>query len=1229
MKKTILLFLLLYVTLAFSQNEANIWYFGRNAGIDFSSGDPVALTNGQLNTFEGASTISDKDGNLLFYSDGSTVWDRNHNIMPNGTGLLGDSSSSQSAIIIPNPTNDNIYYLFTVDAEEGDGNGFRYSIVDLTLNGGNGDITSKNTLLVSSATEKTTAVVGKDCETLWVITADDDDFYAFEVSSTGINTSPIISPIGFNLIFSNRGYLKLSPDGTKLVLASSESGSFIYNFDANTGIITNGRQLDLNSNKGYGVEFSISGNKLYIATGNDAPIAGLQARLYQFDVSNPDITTINNSRGTPFYTYEGTRGALQLGPNGKIYYAINELPQLGVINFPENDKNNINYVHNGVDLNGRNSSQGLPPFVQSYFLPTTILNADTDVVISDGKQFFCAGRDYRLKAGRITPSATYTWEKDGNIIGTDSILVTNDINFGPGIYNLTIELNNACNTVLTSDADIEFVAAPTVTPVPIFELCDTDANPTDNQTTFDLTTQEAALTNNATNVSVDFFAQSDTSFTNPLTKNNYINTTNPETLVVRVSVNSSNNSNCSSIGSITLQVTNSGITDNNFSDIYVCELDANANNSNATNSQGTGNSVYDFTQKINEIINLNPTINLTTHNISFHRTQTDADNNTNAIIAPYNDDFFINNATIYIRVHPLTDINCYSVTTIQFFVDPLPIPLGNTTPLSLCTSGNPPSESILLNADTGNASDTYQWYLNNTLIPNATQANYTATQEGIYKVEAFRSNTQIPNTCPGFNTFTVIRNVVATVPNFELCDADNDTTDQQTSFDLTTQENALTNNNANASVDFFLESDTNFTNPLSKNNHINSINPENLVVRVNFDPINNPNCYSFGSITLSVLNAGVTNTNITDVYVCETDLNANNSNATNSQGSGEGFYDFSKKVDEIISLNPTISNTTHRISFYRDLNDANNQSNQITTPYSNELFTNNADIFVRIDANNSVNCPTIIPFKVFVTPLPIPQGNPNPVLLCLNLENDIAATVNLDASTGNTSDSYQWYKNETIIPNATNAIYQATEAGTYKVEAYTNNSLTENACVGYNTFTVITSSKALIVDIKAIDNTIDNNSITILVEGEGNYEFSLNDNNDFNNGVNNFSYSFYNLPIGIYTITVRDSNGCGVTISDEIPIIFFQKHCTPNEDNIYDTWKIQGVNNDFFQSVVVNIYDRYGKRVAQIPSKTHQGWNGVYNGVRLPSNDYWYHAILIDKNGKKRTKKSHFALLRR
>ncbi len=119
MKKFHLLLLLFFALKSFSQKEANIWYFGEKAGLDFNTNPPTALTNGEINTFEGCSSFSDEDGNLLFYSDGITVWDKNHDEMKYEDGsfandLKGNPSSTQSGMIIPKPGSTSIYYLFTV-----------------------------------------------------------------------------------------------------------------------------------------------------------------------------------------------------------------------------------------------------------------------------------------------------------------------------------------------------------------------------------------------------------------------------------------------------------------------------------------------------------------------------------------------------------------------------------------------------------------------------------------------------------------------------------------------------------------------------------------------------------------------------------------------------------------------------------------------------------------------------------------------------------------------------------------------------------------------------------------------------------------------------------------------------------------------------------------------------------------------------------------------------------
>lgn len=71
---------------ALTQNEANHWYFGNNAGMNFKFGTPSGTSNALVTT-KGTTALSDSLGNLNFYSDGVSVWDKNGVVMPNGSGL--------------------------------------------------------------------------------------------------------------------------------------------------------------------------------------------------------------------------------------------------------------------------------------------------------------------------------------------------------------------------------------------------------------------------------------------------------------------------------------------------------------------------------------------------------------------------------------------------------------------------------------------------------------------------------------------------------------------------------------------------------------------------------------------------------------------------------------------------------------------------------------------------------------------------------------------------------------------------------------------------------------------------------------------------------------------------------------------------------------------------------------------------------------------------------------
>src|SRR5688572_26649124 len=153
------IFLVIFSFQCFAQKENNNWYFGKNAGITFNNGNPVALPANAMHAYEGTISVSDSAGNLLFYSDGITIWNRNHVPLQNGTSLMGHGSATQSVLAVPAPGSKTIYYIFTVDAmENGLQNGLRFSILDMTLDGGMGGIRNSNILLEKPVTEKLIAI---------------------------------------------------------------------------------------------------------------------------------------------------------------------------------------------------------------------------------------------------------------------------------------------------------------------------------------------------------------------------------------------------------------------------------------------------------------------------------------------------------------------------------------------------------------------------------------------------------------------------------------------------------------------------------------------------------------------------------------------------------------------------------------------------------------------------------------------------------------------------------------------------------------------------------------------------------------------------------------------------------------------------------------------------------------------------------------------------------------
>lgn len=372
--KAKLLFIgILFMNGLFAQFMNNVWYFGKNAGLNFSSGSPVALTDGAMITSDNTASIArDKTGELCFYSNGEQVWNREHEVMPNGDGLLGHETGGNSAYAVKQPGSDTLYYLFTSDAFAW-ANGIRYSIIDMSLDSGRGDVTAvKNVPLLSPATEKIVAVLHANNNDIWIIMHpwNSNSFYSYLLTNSSLSTSPVVSTVGSihtggtNGYYNACGQIAASPDGDKIVCAIMELNKYeLFDFDRNTGVLSNLITIS-GYNNAWGAEFSRDGKKLYTTRWYATPV-------YQFDLSSYIQTAINNSVVTvgqatsPHSLYKA--GYLKRGPDDKIYVAKYNSTYLGAIEFPNNAGMACTYNDNYISLGTKQSQAGLPAFLNTNF----------------------------------------------------------------------------------------------------------------------------------------------------------------------------------------------------------------------------------------------------------------------------------------------------------------------------------------------------------------------------------------------------------------------------------------------------------------------------------------------------------------------------------------------------------------------------------------------------------------------------------------------------------------------------------------------------------------------------------------------------------------------------------------------------------------------------------------------------------------------------------------------
>ena len=436
-------FLCLFSCTLWGQRDAAHWYFGNFAGLEFNTGTPQALDNGALDTTEGCSAISDKDtGALLFYTEGTTIWNRNHEVMLNGTGLLGSLSSTQSAVIVPLPGSDTLFYVITTDVVQayqngGSGNGINYSIVSITGDGGLGEVIEKNTEILPQGSEKISVVETADGQNFWIVIHFQNTFYSFLLDNTGINDTPEVSTIGPEILnFENyRGALKLSPDGSKLAIAhtilepSLGGLAYLYDFDNETGQVSNEVLLS-DTLIYYGVEFSSDSSKLYFSSKSiDGQGQSDRIIIEQYDLN---ASSVPNSRYVLLdlenELLSDIAGALQIGMDRKIYHSLPGT-NISVIENPKLSGSASAFSFSSVSLGLKSSSFGLPQYIQSFFESfitiENICEGDlTNFLVDPTKNVISAQWDF----GDIASGPDNT----SNLINPTHIFS------GPGLYAVTV-----------------------------------------------------------------------------------------------------------------------------------------------------------------------------------------------------------------------------------------------------------------------------------------------------------------------------------------------------------------------------------------------------------------------------------------------------------------------------------------------------------------------------------------------------------------------------------------------------------------------------------------------------------------------------------------------------------------------------------------------------------------------------------------------------------------------
>lgn len=385
----------------------NHWVFNGHT-MNFSNGEPTATFSSPIvdQSQEITTSICNPDGDLLFFSDGLTVWDKNHNIMPNGANLLGHASTTQSCLATPFPGNPNLYYLFTLDAyENAFDNGLRYSIIDMTLNNGLGDVipNSKNVMVRTDVGEMLSATFHANGHDIWIATNKENGntYYTHLLTAQGISTMPVVSVLGTYMNDMGIGCMKFSSSGNKWAATTHNypRSILVADFNRATGAFYNAYNIPVLNGQPHSLEFSPDNSKLYVQSWSST-------ELWQFNLAAGGLNDVINSKYVVNPSPAGY-GVLCRGNNGKIYTAATNSGKIDYIANPNVAGAGCNYTVGTISaISGGIYSNTLPNMIQGL--------GEAYIPSISGKLNICPGETVNYNVPYLTSDQSVIWTYIGS-----------------------------------------------------------------------------------------------------------------------------------------------------------------------------------------------------------------------------------------------------------------------------------------------------------------------------------------------------------------------------------------------------------------------------------------------------------------------------------------------------------------------------------------------------------------------------------------------------------------------------------------------------------------------------------------------------------------------------------------------------------------------------------------------------------------------------------------------